>query len=69
MVKVGLHQGSSLSPFLFAVFMDRLTNAVRQQSLWAMMFADNIVICSNRERCNLCCLMCRWKRMIRCGKP
>ena len=25
-VKVGLHQGSAFSPFLFAVIMDRLTN-------------------------------------------
>ena len=25
-VKVGLHQGSALGPFLFAVIMDRLTN-------------------------------------------
>ena len=27
-VKVGLHQGSALSPFLFAAIMDRLTNEV-----------------------------------------
>ena len=29
-VKVGLHQGSVLSPFLFAVIMDRLTDEVRE---------------------------------------
>ena len=29
-VKVGLHQGSALSPFLFAVIMDRLTDEVRE---------------------------------------
>ena len=29
-VKVGLHQGSALSPFLFAVIMDRLTDEVRR---------------------------------------
>ena len=44
-VKVGLHQGSALSPFLFAVVMDRLTDEVRQESPWTMMFADDIVIC------------------------
>ena len=44
-VKVGLHQGSALSPFLFAVLMDRLTDGVRQDSPWNMMFADDIVIC------------------------
>ena len=29
-VKVGLHQGSALSPFLFAVIFDRLTDQVRR---------------------------------------
>jgi hypothetical protein len=45
-VEVGLHQGSALSPFLFAIVMDRLTDDVRQKSPWTMMFADDIVICS-----------------------
>ena len=30
-VKVGLHQGSVLSPFLFAVIVDRLTDEVRRE--------------------------------------
>ena len=29
-VKVGLHQGSALSPFLFALIFDRLTDQVRR---------------------------------------
>ncbi|KAK3570316.1 hypothetical protein QTP86_017172 [Hemibagrus guttatus] len=45
-VEVGLHQGSSLSPFLFAIVMDQLSEDVRQESPWTMMFADDIVICS-----------------------
>ena len=43
-VKVGFHQGSALSPFLFAVIMDRLTDEVRREPLWTMLFADDIVI-------------------------
>ena len=43
-VKVGLHRGSALSPFLFAVIMDRLTDEVRRELLWTMLFADDIVI-------------------------
>ena len=43
-VKVGLHQGSALSPFLFAVIMDRLTDEVRRKPPWTMLFADEIVI-------------------------
>ena len=48
-VKVGLHQGSALSPFLFAMLMDRLTDEVRQVSPWNMMFADDIVICGETK--------------------
>ena len=44
-VKVGLHQVSALNPFLFAVIMDRLTDEVRREPLWTMLFADDIVIC------------------------
>lgn len=48
---MALHQGSALSPFLFAVVIDRLTDEVRQESLWTTLFADDSVICSeNREQ-------------------
>ena len=43
-LKVGLHQGSALSPFLFAVIMDRLTDEVRREPPWTMLFAHDIVI-------------------------
>ncbi|KAK3567025.1 hypothetical protein QTP86_008980 [Hemibagrus guttatus] len=50
-VEVGLHQGSAPSPFLFAIVMDQLSEEVRQESPWTMMFADDIVICSeSREQ-------------------
>ncbi|MCJ8736396.1 hypothetical protein PDJAM_G00258050 [Pangasius djambal] len=50
-VEVGLHQGSALSPFLFAMVMDQLSEEVRQESPYKMMFADDIVICSeSREQ-------------------
>ena len=50
-VKVGLHQGSALSSFLFAAIMDRQTDEVRRESRWTMLFADDIVICEEtREK-------------------
>ncbi|KAK3542798.1 hypothetical protein QTP70_002998 [Hemibagrus guttatus] len=50
-VEVGLHQGLALSPFLFAIVMDQLSEEVRQESPWTMMFADDIVIWSeSREQ-------------------
>ena len=47
-VKVGLHQGSALSPCLFAMVMDRMTDEIREEAPWTMMFADDIVICMQR---------------------
>ena len=49
-VKVGLHQRSALSPFLFAVIMDRLTDEVRREPPWTMLFADDIVICEETRK-------------------
>ena len=49
-VKLGLHQGSKLSLFLFAVIMDRLTDEVRREPPWTMLIADDIVICKDQER-------------------
>ena len=50
-VRVGLHQGLALSPCLFAMVMDRLTYGIREEAPWTMMFADEIMICSeSKER-------------------
>ena len=49
-VKVGLPQGSALSPFLFAAIMDRLTDEVRREPPWTMLFVDDIVICEETRK-------------------
>ena len=48
-VRVGLHQGSSLSPYLFDLVMDVLGRGVKEQPPWCMQFADDIVLCSTRR--------------------
>ena len=44
-VRVGLHQGSALSPFLFVTLMDVLTEEVRLELPWVMLYADDIAMC------------------------
>ncbi|VFR01015.1 unnamed protein product [Cuscuta campestris] len=52
-VGMGLHQGSALSPFLFALVMDVLTQSVQEGVPWCMLFADDIVLIDDtREELN-----------------
>ena len=48
-VRVGIHQGSVLSPFIFAVVMDVVTEEVAKEGR-ALMYADDLVlICETKE--------------------
>ena len=49
-VGVGLHQGSALGPFLFAIIMDRLTEDIRKNAPCYMLFADDIVLSRQNHR-------------------
>ena len=43
-IDIGLHQGSTLSHFLFTTVMDELTRGIQDEIPWCMLFADDIVL-------------------------
>ena len=49
-VGVGLNQGSALSPFLFAIIMDKLTEDIRKDAPWNVLLADDIVLSKQNHR-------------------
>ena len=60
-VEGGLHQGSS--PFLFAIMMDSLTENIRKNQPWQMMFAYNVVLCA-REKGELDLELEQWRESL-----
>ncbi|XP_068246599.1 ileal sodium/bile acid cotransporter-like [Palaemon carinicauda] len=63
-VKVGFHQGSALSPFLFLVIIDTLTYELSiREELWELIFADDLIIITNSEE-ELQEMLLAWKRSL-----
>ena len=44
LVTIGLHQGSTLSPYIFTLIIDELTTHIQKKVPWCMLFADDIVL-------------------------
>jgi hypothetical protein len=43
-INIGLHQGSTLSPYLFTLMMDETTREIQGGIPWCMLFADDVVL-------------------------
>ena len=62
-VKVGVHQGSTLSALLFIMVIDVLTEDVRDGSLMELLYADDLFLCG--ESLNEIMDKCwRWKNAV-----
>ena len=43
-MKVGVHQGSALSPLLFIIVMEEATKECRKGGPWELLYADDLVL-------------------------
>jgi len=48
-VKVGMHQGSALSPLLFMIVMEALSREFRVALQWELLYADDLVVVAETE--------------------
>jgi len=48
-IDIGLHQGSALSPYLFALVMDEVTRDIQGDIPWCILFADDVELVDERR--------------------
>jgi len=48
-VKVGMHQGSALSPLLFLIVMEAISREFRVALPWELLFADDLAVIAETE--------------------
>jgi len=47
-VKVGMHQGSTLSPLLFVIVIEALSREFRVTLPWELLYADDLVVIAEK---------------------
>nr|ADI61822.1 endonuclease-reverse transcriptase [Bombyx mori] len=65
-VAEGLHQGSVLSPFLFGMVIDSLTEVAQSSASWTFIYADDVAICTE-SRTKLREALLLWKQQLQAG--
>ena len=64
-ITIGLHQGSSLSPYLFTLIIDEITKNLQTSIHECMLFADDIVLIDEiREGVNA--KLENWRQALEC---
>ena len=48
-VKVGMHQGSALSPLLFMIVMEAISRQFRVALSWELLYADDLAVIAETE--------------------
>jgi len=48
-VKVGMHQGSALSPLLFVIVMEALSREFRVALQWELLYTDDLAVIAETE--------------------
>ena len=49
-INIGLHQGSALSPYLFALVIVEVTRDIHEDTPWCMLFVDDVVLVDESRR-------------------
>ena len=62
-VKVGVHQGSVLSPLLFVAVMEVVTRGVKEGLPWELLYADDLVLVAQSKE-ELREKVLRWKECM-----
>jgi len=62
-VKVGMHQGSSLSRLLFVIVMKAISREFRVALPWKLMYADDLVVIAETEE-DLIKRLNEWKNNV-----
>jgi hypothetical protein len=63
LINIGLHQGSALSPYLFALVIDNVIRDIQGSIPWCMIFADDVVLV-DESRTRVDYKLKLWRRIL-----